>query len=73
MYIIIAVVVPIIFMIAFPVVEIISTFFTESLGTEPIQFMNKATVEAVIYLIIPSVSVASLIFLDAIIPEDMKI
>ena len=73
MYIIIAVVVPIIFMIAFPVVEIISTFFSESLGTEPIQFMNKATVEAVIYLIIPSVSVASLIFLDAIIPEDMKI
>lgn len=72
-YIILAVFVPIIFMIAFPVVEVMSSFFAGAFGAEPMQFMSKSMVEAVIYLIIPSVSVASLILLDAIIPEDMKI
>lgn len=73
MYIILAVFVPIIFMIAFPVVEVMSSFFAEAFGAEPMQFMSKSTVEAVIYLIIPSVSAASLILLDALIPEDMKV
>jgi pilus assembly protein TadC len=72
-YIILAVFVPILFMIAFPVVEVITNFFAGAFGTEPIQFINKATVEAVIYLIIPTVSIISIILLDAIIPEDMKV
>jgi archaellum biogenesis protein FlaJ (TadC family) len=72
-YIILAVFVPILFMIAFPVVEVISSFFAGAFGTAPIQFMNKTTMEAVIYLIIPSVSAVSIILLDTIIPEDMKI
>lgn len=73
MYIILAVTVPIIFMISFPVVEVISSFFSGTLGTTPVQFMNKSTAEAVIYLIIPSVSAVSVIILDVIIPEDMKL
>ncbi|MGP8320760.1 MAG: type II secretion system F family protein [Methanosarcinaceae archaeon] len=72
-YIILAVFVPILFLITFPVVEVITNFFAGAFGTEPIQIINKATVEAVIYLIIPIVSVISLILLDIIIPEDMKI
>lgn len=72
-YIILAVFVPILFMIAFPVVEVITNFFAGAFGTDPIQFISKATVEAVIYLIIPTVSVISIILLDAIIPEDMKV
>lgn len=73
LYIILAVFVPVIFMIAFPVVEVISSFFSGAFGTEPIKFMNRATVEAVIYLIIPIVSIIALIILDALIPEDMKV
>jgi len=72
-YIILAVFVPVIFMIAFPIIEVISSFFAGAFGTEPIKFMNRTTVEAVIYLVIPTVSVMALIVLDAIIPEDMKI
>jgi archaellum biogenesis protein FlaJ (TadC family) len=72
-YIILAVFVPVIFMISFPVVEVISSFFAGAFGTEPIKFMNRTTVEAVIYLVIPLVSVIALIILDALIPEDMKI
>ncbi|HJH32642.1 MAG TPA: hypothetical protein C5S50_10835 [Methanosarcinaceae archaeon] len=72
-YIILAVFVPILFMISFPVIEVITNFFAGAFGTAPIQFISKATVEAVIYLIIPTVSIISLILLDAIIPEDMKV
>lgn len=71
-YIILAVFVPILFMITFPVVDVITNFFAGAFGTEPIQIINKATVEAVIYLTIPTVSIMSLILLDVIIPEDMK-
>lgn len=72
-YIILAVFVPIIFMIAFPVIEVISGFFSGAFGTESMQFVNRNTIEAVIYIIIPTVSIISIIVLDTIIPEDMKI
>jgi len=72
-YIILAVFVPILFMIAYPIVEVMNSFFTTTFGTESMQFMSRATSEALIYLIIPCVSLISIILLEVIIPEDMKV